>query len=172
MVSRISGPPPETTQDRTQIKDTHPVPGYKLKFLTPPGIKPGPPSSKAGILPTTPRRRTFNICARCCLLFNDGHVLQLRAEIVAVHRGMIMIWMIFDGHMKPRDECGLNFQTYVLQLRKNVNQDIDPTGDRTRACSMRSNDVTLRPQRYKYLTPSGIEPGTPGWKAEILPTTQ
>ena len=27
VVSRMSGPPPETTQDRTQTKDTHPVPG-------------------------------------------------------------------------------------------------------------------------------------------------
>ena len=33
------GPPPETTQDRTQTKDTHPIPGQKLKFLTPPGIE-------------------------------------------------------------------------------------------------------------------------------------
>ena len=31
-------------------KDTHPIPGQKLKFLTPPGWK-------AGTLPTTPRRQ-------------------------------------------------------------------------------------------------------------------
>ena len=37
----MSGPPPETTQDRTQIKDTHPIPEQKLKLLTPPGIEPG-----------------------------------------------------------------------------------------------------------------------------------
>ena len=42
MVSTMSGPPPKTTQDRTQTKDTHPIPGQKLKFLTLPGIKPGP----------------------------------------------------------------------------------------------------------------------------------
>ena len=35
-------------------KGTHPIPGQKLKFLTPPGIEPGPPSWKAGTLPTTP----------------------------------------------------------------------------------------------------------------------
>ena len=38
-------------------KDTHPIPGEELKFLTPPGIEPGPPGWKAGTLPTTPRRR-------------------------------------------------------------------------------------------------------------------
>ena len=53
----MSGPPPETTQDRTQTKDTHPMLGQKLKFLIPPGIEPGPPGWKAGTLPTTPRRR-------------------------------------------------------------------------------------------------------------------
>ena len=29
-------------------KDTHPIPGQKLKFLTPPGIEPGPQGWKAG----------------------------------------------------------------------------------------------------------------------------
>ena len=37
VLSTMSGPPPKTTQDRTQIKDTHPIPGQILKFLTPPG---------------------------------------------------------------------------------------------------------------------------------------
>ena len=36
-VSKMSGPPPNTTQDRTQTKDTHPIPGQKLKFLSPAG---------------------------------------------------------------------------------------------------------------------------------------
>ena len=57
VVSTMSGPPPKTTQDRTQTKDTPPIPGQKLKFLTPPGIEPGPPRWKAGTQPTTPRRR-------------------------------------------------------------------------------------------------------------------
>ena len=45
-----------SVEDNTgqNTKDTHPIPGQKLKFLTPPGIKPGPPGWKA---PTTPRRR-------------------------------------------------------------------------------------------------------------------
>ena len=53
----MSGPPPKTTQGRTQTKDTHRIPGQKLKFLTPPGIEPGLPGWKAGTLPTTPLRR-------------------------------------------------------------------------------------------------------------------
>ena len=56
VVCTTSGPPPKTTQDRTQTMDTHPIPGQKLKFLTPPRIEPGPPGCKAGTLPTTPRR--------------------------------------------------------------------------------------------------------------------
>ena len=50
----------------------------------------------------------------------------------------------------PGDECGLNFLAFVLRLRenpgKNLNQEIDPTGDRTKACCVRNNDVTPRPQ--------------------------
>ena len=56
VVNTMSGPPPETIQDRTQRKDTHPISRQKLKFLTPPGIEPGPTGWKAGTLPTTPRR--------------------------------------------------------------------------------------------------------------------
>ena len=33
----MSGPPPETAQDRTQTKDTHPIPGYELKIPDPTG---------------------------------------------------------------------------------------------------------------------------------------
>ena len=61
VVSTMSEPPPKTTQDRTQTKDTHPIPGLKFKFLTPPGIEPGPPGWKAGTVPTTPRRRIRNV---------------------------------------------------------------------------------------------------------------
>ena len=57
VVRTMSGPPPKTTQDRTQAKETHTIPGHKLKFLTPPGVEPGPPGWKAGTLPTMPRRR-------------------------------------------------------------------------------------------------------------------
>ena len=49
-VSTMSGPPPETTLDRTQR--TH-IPGQKLKFL----IEPGTQGCKSGTLATTPRRR-------------------------------------------------------------------------------------------------------------------
>ena len=57
VVSTMSEPPPKTTQDRIQEKDTHPIPGQKLEFLTPPGIEPGPPGWKAGSLPITSQRR-------------------------------------------------------------------------------------------------------------------
>ena len=56
-VSTMSGTPSKATQDRTQTKDTHPIPGQKLKFLTLPGIEPRPLGWKAGTLPTMPRRR-------------------------------------------------------------------------------------------------------------------
>ena len=45
--------------DRTQTKDAHPIPGQKLKFMTPPGIESGLPGWKAVTLPTMPRRRIF-----------------------------------------------------------------------------------------------------------------
>ena len=48
------------------------------------------------------------------LLFNDGHVLQLWSETVAVHR-----WMIYNGHMITGDQCGPNYLTFVLQLTDN-----------------------------------------------------
>ena len=51
-------------QYRTEHRQrTHPTPGQEWKFLTPPGIEPGPPGWKAEALPTTPRRPTW-------LLFN------------------------------------------------------------------------------------------------------
>ena len=55
-----------------------------------------------------------------------------------------------DGQMIPGDEYGPNFLTFVLQLRKspgrNLNQETDPTGDRTLARCVRSNSVTPRSQ--------------------------
>ena len=49
VVSTMSGRPPETAQN---TKDTHPIPGWELKFQTPPGVEPWPPGWKAGTLPT------------------------------------------------------------------------------------------------------------------------
>ena len=48
VVSKISGPPPVTAQDRTQR--TYPIPGQEMD--------PGPQGSKAGTLPTTRRDGT------------------------------------------------------------------------------------------------------------------
>ena len=56
--------------------------------------------------------------------------------------GCYMIWMIYDGHMITGDECGL------CLTEKNLNQGIDPTGDRTRIRCVRSNDVKPRSQRW------------------------
>ena len=47
------------TGQNTDQGHTHPIPGQKLKFLTPPRIEPGPAGWKAGTLPTTPRRRIY-----------------------------------------------------------------------------------------------------------------
>ena len=51
----------------------------------------------------------------------------------------------YEGQVIPGEECGLIF---VLQMRKtpeNLNQDTNPTGDRTRARCVSGNDVTTRP---------------------------
>ena len=40
VVGTMSVPLPEAAQDRTQTKDTHPIPGQELKFLTPPEQNP------------------------------------------------------------------------------------------------------------------------------------
>ena len=58
----------------------------------------------------------------------------------------------YDSQMIPVDEHGLNFLTFILQLKKipgkKLNQEIDPTGDRIRASCVRGNDVTPSPQRW------------------------
>ena len=54
------------------------------------------------------------------LLFNDDHVIQLRSKTVVVRRWMNVVWMIYDDHMIPGDECGLNFLTFDLHLRKTL----------------------------------------------------
>ena len=101
--------------------------------------------------------RGFRLWTYCCcyyygLLFNDGHVLQLCSEIMTDN---VWCWMMHDGHMITGDECSSNFLTFVLRPRenpgKNPNQEIHPTGDRTRARCVRSNNVTPRPQRWSTL---------------------
>ena len=66
------------------------------------------------------------------ILFNDGHVLQLRSEIVVIHRLMRNGLDDYDGQMISGDKYGLNFPTFILQLRenprKNLNQEIHPSG--------------------------------------------
>ena len=63
--------------------------------------------------------------------------------------------MNVPGQIIPEDECALNFLTCELQLRKKpgkrLKQEIDPTGDLTRARWMRDNDVISRLQRWSTL---------------------
>ena len=67
------------------------------------------------------------------LLFNDGHVLQLWSETVALRRRMIYGLDHVDGHMITKDECDSDFLKFVLWLMenpgKNLNQEIDSPGD-------------------------------------------
>ena len=79
-------------------------------------------------------------------LFNDGHVLQLRSETVAVRRRMNMLLYDYDGQMIPGDECGLKFLTFVVQLRKNP-----------------------RKASTRKMIQLGIEPGLDAWQATTLP---
>ena len=51
-------------------------------------------------------------------LFNDGHVLQLRPETVAARRRMKDGLDYYDSQMVSGDKYGLNFLTFVLQLRE------------------------------------------------------
>ena len=65
------------------------------------------------------------------MLFNDDHVLELRPDTVIVHRWMGNSLDDYDGQMVSRDKSGLNFLTFVSQLRenpgKNLNGETDPT---------------------------------------------
>ena len=51
--------------------------------------------------------------------------------------------------MKPGDKCDLNFLTVALELRKTpgkiLNQEIDPTGNRTQVRLMEGNEIISRP---------------------------
>ena len=55
--------------------------------------------------------------------------------------------MIYGVLMLTGDECGPNFLTFVLRLRgkprKNLNLEIDPAGDQTRARYVRGNGVPI-----------------------------
>ena len=58
VVSRMSGSPSDTMQERIQIKDTYTVRGLRLKFLSSPEIETRSPGYKAEIHSTMTRRRT------------------------------------------------------------------------------------------------------------------
>ena len=50
--------------------------------------------------------------------FNDDHVIHLRSES-AVRRWINMVKDDYGDQIIPGDECGLNFLTFVLELKKN-----------------------------------------------------
>ena len=80
VVSSMSGSLPETTQDRTQTKDTHSVTGYNLKFLTPPGIEPESPSWKAGF--NRPLHRADMSWIQWYKLINKFHLSKHKMTLV------------------------------------------------------------------------------------------
>ena len=82
VVSTMSGPPPETAQDRTQTKDTH-----TQSQDSPPGIEPGPPGWKARTLPTTPRRRISHIF---------GEINTIACESTALKNTTIFRWSFYN----------------------------------------------------------------------------
>ena len=76
--------------------------------------------------------------------------------------GWGMVLDDYDGQIVSGDNCGLNFLTFILQLKenpgKNLNQETDPIGIWTRARWMRGNSVTLRPQRWSVCLSWSIFP--------------
>ena len=48
------------------------------------------------------------------ILFNDGHVLQLRPETVDVRRWMRNSLDDYDGQIVSGDKCDLDFMAFVL----------------------------------------------------------
>ena len=58
------------------------------------------------------------------------------------HRQMNMALNNYDGKMIPRNKCGLNSLTFILQLRKK--QEIDPTGIKSRHAGREA--TTLPPE--------------------------
>ena len=94
VVSTMSGPPLETTQDRTQIKDTHPVPEQKLKFLIPPGIEPRPQGRKAGTLSTIPRRRTIRDIIHLNRRFDTQVIFPENSSSVFSHKSVLCKFFI------------------------------------------------------------------------------
>ena len=63
-------------------------------------------------------------CCSCSLLTTAMYYSYGQRQSPFVD-GWYMVWMIYDGHMIPGDECGPNFLTFVLQLRKNPGKNLN-----------------------------------------------
>ena len=141
--------PPETTQDRTQRK--HPVPGYKLKFLTPPGIEPGT-SCTAVRRANHYTKQVVSFTSPQSTTYTPG-TYNPNARGSDACRGSNSLWTrTLDRHTM----CG--------QHNVRVSAE-DNTGQNTK------DTHPIPGYKLKFLTPQGIEPGPPGWKAGTLPTT-
>ena len=103
VASTMSGPPPKATQDRTQTKDTHPIPGQKLKFLTPPPRRVG----RQG-LSDTPRRQI--------LLFFTVRKLHSSQYLPYFGAGNILVFQ--NNSKRPRRS--LNYLTIPVNDRVNL----------------------------------------------------
>ena len=59
-------------------------------------------------------------------LFNDGHILHLRSETVAVRRRMIMVLDDTDGQMTPGPGTRLKFTEILLAIKENPRRKLQP----------------------------------------------
>ena len=96
----------------------------------------------------------YHYCCCCCLLFNESHVLQPWSVTIAFRRWMIYglddIWWPYDN----RGRIWLKFPDICLTVEENtgkiLNQETDPTRNRTLTRCVRGNDVTSIPQWWSY----------------------
>ena len=114
VVSTVSGPPLEAAQDRTQGTHTHTIPGYELKFLTPPGYK-------AGTLPTKPRRRIY--CIYFLIAFNMHKNIWVSLSIDTYFMSWFKCFQtigiqVYDrkDHWKVERNSGLTFLKAEINL--------------------------------------------------------
>ena len=126
-------------QHRTlQTKATHPVPGYKLKFLTLPRIEPGSPRWKAGILRTTPRR--WNLFDSLKIFWYIKLILvSLRNSktyepnsILSVDKSVEPLWFVVSVSIPPRlmisgQNCRLLFWDVIFFVVRSPRYAVGPS---------------------------------------------
>ena len=77
----------------------------------------------------------FRVLLLLIILFNDGHALPLRSDIVAVaDNGWVILR--YNDKMAPRDKCDLTYsgiRLIVGKTEENVQPEIYLAGDRVHA---------------------------------------